>query len=235
MANPIAVIPARGGSKRIEGKNIKPFHGRPMIEWPIATALASSLFEHVVVTTDDEAIAQVAREAGATTPFMRDSSLADDHTGTTEVIADAVARLAVADDTPVCCIYATAAFVTGAHLRAGLAAIASGAQWSFAVGAHRAPIDRAYVLRDGRLHARSPEHMEMRSQDLEPTFYDAGQFYWATAATWRDPSARVWDAAAGIEIEAERCIDIDTPEDWVLAEQMYDVLERAANAHRDQN
>ncbi|MCH2138460.1 MAG: pseudaminic acid cytidylyltransferase [Phycisphaerales bacterium] len=226
MANPIAVIPARGGSKRIEGKNIKPFHGRPMIEWPIATALASSLFEHVVVTTDDEAIAQVARDAGAATPFLRDPSLADDHTGTTEVIADAVARLSLADDTPVCCIYATAAFVTAPHLRAGLAAVTDGARWSFSVGSHRAPIDRAYVMRDGRLQARSPEHMEMRSQDLEPTFFDAGQFYWATAATWRDPNARVWDEAVGVEIEAERCIDIDSPEDWRFAHRMFALLEQ---------
>lgn len=225
MPQAIAIIPARGGSKRIPRKNVLPFAGRPAIGWPIAAALASGLFGRVVVTTDDAEIAEAARAAGAEVPFARDAGLADDHTGTTEVIRDAVERLGLADDVPVCCIYATAFFVTAGDLQTGFKRLSEGADWALSLGEYRTPIQRAYrQVGDGRVAAMDPEQMPKRSQDLEPAFFDAGQFYWARAGKWRDAQARVWDGAAGVVLPPERCIDIDTPADWDLAERMFAAL-----------
>lgn len=231
----IAILPARGGSKRILGKNIKPFAGTPAIGWPIRAAQASGCFARIVVSTDDPAIASTARGLGAEVPFLRDAALSDDHSGTTDVIRDAVVRLGLAPDTPVCCLYPTAFFVTVDDLKQGLLQLESGANWVLALGQYRTPIDRAYRAVGtgqvtgrvtGRVMARLPEKMPLRSQDLEPAYFDAGQFYWARARTWADPAARVWDGAAGVILPAERCIDIDTPDDWALAERMATLLGR---------
>ncbi len=224
----IAILPARGGSKRIPRKNVRPFAGKAAIGWPIRAAKTSGCFEKIVVTTDDAEIAAAARAAGAEVPFTRDAALADDHTGTTEVIRDAVARLSLPADVPVCCIYPTAFFVTAGDLSAGLERLREGADWVLSVGEYRTPIDRAYRRDGARMVARDPAKMPMRSQDLEPAFFDAGQFYWARAATWLDSGARVWDGAAGIVLPPERCIDIDTEADWQLAERMFSALELGA-------
>ncbi|MDV7270356.1 pseudaminic acid cytidylyltransferase [Thioclava sp. A2] len=227
MRNAIAIIPARGGSKRIPRKNIKPFVGKPAIGWPIAAAQASGLFERIVVTTDDPEIADTARALGAEVPFLRDPALSDDHTGTTEVIRDAVTRLDLPADTPVCCIYATALLLDPEALQEGAALLRAGAKWVLSVGRYATPIERAYRLRNGELRPDRPEAMPMRSQDLEPAYFDVGQFYWASAATWSDPMARVWDGAAGVEIPPERAVDIDTPDDWARAERMFALLEHS--------
>lgn len=220
MTRAIAILPARGGSKRIPRKNIKDFRGRPAIGWPIAAARASGLFERVVVTTDDAEIAQVAEGLGAQAPFLRAADLSDDHAGTTEVVRDAVMRLGLGPDVAVCCIYATALFITGDDLAEGHARLAEGADWVLSVGEYPTPIDRAY-RRDGRrLVPRQPDKMPMRSQDLEPAYFDAGQFYWARAKCWLDPAARVWDGAAGVVLPSERAVDIDTPQDWARAERL---------------
>ena len=216
---PVLILPARGGSKRIPRKNVRPFAGRPAIGWPIAAGRASGLFARIVVTTDDEEIARTARDCGAETPFTRAAALSDDHAGTTEVIRDAVARLGLPGATPVCCLYATAFFVTPEDLAQGLAALRDGANWALSLGAYRTPIQRAYRRDGDRVAAIDPGRMPMRSQDLEPAYYDAGQFYWARAATWADPAARVWDGAAPVILPDARCIDVDTPEDWARAER----------------
>ena len=141
------------------------------------------------------------------------------------MIRDAVTRLGLAPDTPVCCLYPTAFFVTATDLEQGLLKLKQGADWVLALGQYRTPIDRAYrTMTSGRVAARHPDKMPMRSQDLEPAYFDAGQFYWALAGTWANPDARVWDGAAGVILPAERCIDIDTPDDWDLAERMAKVL-----------
>ena len=194
-----------------------------MIAWPIRAARAAHPEGRVVVTTDDAEIAEAARAAGAETPFVRDAALADDHSGTTEVVRDAVARLGLGGETPVCCLYATAAFVRAEDLRAGLAALGD-ATWVLSMGLYRTPIQRAYRRDGDRVAAIDPAAMPMRSQDLAPAFYDAGQFYWARAATWLDPAARVWDGAAPLVLPDERCIDIDTPEDWARAERMAEIV-----------
>jgi len=224
VAKPIAIIPARGGSKRIKRKNITRLLDRPMIAWPLGVLRASGLFARIVVTTDDEEIAQVAREAGAEVPFLRAGDLSGDYTGTTEVIQDAVARLALPGDTPVACIYPTAVFLRAEDLQSGLSALERGATWAFSVGEYRTPIERAYRLADGALVPVNAAAMPKRSQDLEPAYFDAGQFYWARAATWGDPAARVWDGAAPVVLPPDRVCDIDTPEDLALATQMLRAL-----------
>ena len=214
----VAILPARGGSKRIPRKNVRPFLGRPALAWPVAAA--RDVFDRVVVSTDDAEIADVARAEGAEAPFLRDAALSDDHAGTTEVIADAVARLGLADDVAVACIYPTAMLLRADDLREGLSRLDSGATWVLSLGEYRTPIRRAYRRDGDGFAAVEPAAMPMRSQDLEPAFYDAGQFYLARAATWRDPAARVWDGAAGVILPEERAVDVDTPEDWARAERM---------------
>lgn len=221
----VAILPARGGSKRIPRKNVKPFHGRPAIGWPIAAARDASVFARIVVSTDDAQIAATAVAQGAEVPFLRAPSLSDDHTGTTEVVRDAVAMLGLAGEVPVCCLYPTAFFVTAADLAAGLKKLEAGADWVLSLARYPTPIDRAYRQEGERMVARQPDRMPMRSQDLEPAFFDVGQFYWARAKTWLDPAARVWDGAAGVVVPAERAVDIDTPEDWQRAERLAALLE----------
>lgn len=216
----VAILPARGGSKRIPRKNIRHFIDKPAIGWPISAAAASGLFTRIVVTTDDIEIAKVAESLGAEAPFRRDAILADDYTGTTEVIRDAVDRLGLAPDVAVCCIYPTALLITASDIIEGYSLLSEGANWVVSVGEYTTPIDRAYKMEGGKLVPRQPDMMPKRSQDLSPAFFDAGQFYWGRAKCWSDPDARVWDGAAGVVLPAERAVDIDTLDDWARAEQL---------------
>ncbi|MCB9957447.1 MAG: pseudaminic acid cytidylyltransferase [Rhodospirillaceae bacterium] len=219
MADAIAILPARGGSKRIPRKNIRPFCGRPMIAWPIAAALASGAFARVVVSTDDAEIADVARGLGAEVPFVRDARLADDFADTKSVIADAVKRLALPDDGVACCLYPTAAFVGPQDLARGVAEMDDPAvRWVMSVAEYTTPVQRSYRIADGRLVPNTPEAMPKRSQDLEPVYFDAGQFYCARAGTWQDPTSAPWDHPKPVVLAKGRVIDIDSPEDWELAE-----------------
>ena len=184
----MAVIPARGGSKRIARKNVRMFHGRPMLAWSIEAARACGLFEQIVVSTDDAQIAEVACQCGATSPFVRPASLADDHTGTTAVVAHAVgwAREQGLEPDAVCCVYATAPFLRATDLVRGLETLRSG-DWSYAFSAtdFAAPIFRAFrQLSDGGLEMFHPEHFATRSQDLPVALHDAAQFYWGTPDAW---------------------------------------------------
>lgn len=215
----VAIIPARGGSKRIPRKNIRTFCGRPALYWPVQAALSAGIFDRVVVSTDDLEIANVARATGAEVPFRRVHELADDVTGTTEVIRDAINQLDLTPETPVCCIYATAFFIRVEDLCEGLSRLED-SSWVLSLGAYATPIDRAYRQDGNRFVPRAPDMMPKRSQDLEPAYFDAGQFYWARAATWRDGAARVYDGAAGVLLPQERTVDVDTEEDWNRAERL---------------
>lgn len=224
----VCVIPARGGSKRIPLKNIRPFHGRPMIGWSIAAARACGLFDRIVVSTDDDGIAAMARAEGAEVPFRRPADLAGDHAATVPVIGHAVQALGLASDTPVCCLYATAPFVQGPDLAEGARLLARGATYAMAVTRYDYPIQRA--LRrgaDGSVSMMDPGQMQVRSQDLEPAWHDAGQFYWARAATWAAGLPVFGPGAMGVALPSHRVVDIDTPEDWARAEALFSVLERA--------
>ena len=215
----LAVIPARGGSKRIPRKNIKPFAGRPMLAYAIGAARDSALFDRIVVSTDDAEIAAVARAEGAEVPFMRAAGLADDHAGTVPVIADAIRRCAALgwDAAQVCCIYPGVPLLQAADLQAALALL-DGADYVFSVSHFPAAVQRALKRdADGAMAPFFPEHVHTRSQDLEPGYYDAGQFYWGTALAWLSGQSPHVNGR-GLVIPAWRAVDIDTPDDWRRAE-----------------
>src|SRR5690606_6657613 len=185
VAMMLAVIPARGGSKRIPRKNIRPFSGRPMIAWSISAALESGCFDKVIVSTDDGEVAEIARACGAETPFERPAELSDDHTGTIPVIAHAVDwyKRQGAEPRTVCCVYATAPFIQAADIVTGLGKLEEeGCDYVFPVTTFPFPIQRAIrIASSGRSEMFYPEYFSTRSQDLEEAYHDAGQFYWGTA------------------------------------------------------
>ncbi len=225
----LAVIPARGGSKRIPRKNIRDFAGQPMIAYAIRAAQGSGLFDSIVVSTDSDEIAEVARQFGAEVPFMRPASLADDHTPTVPVIAHAIDAVSASGRPPslVCCIYPGCPLLDPADLRAGLSLLLDRkAHYAFPVLHFPAPIQRALRRRnDGSVTPFQPEHSQTRSQDLEPAFYDAGQFYWGHARAWTD-GIDIHRNGVALIVPSWRAVDIDTPDDWHRAEALY----RAARA-----
>lgn len=227
----LAVIPARGGSKRIPRKNIKAFRGKPMIGWSIQAAIDSACFDRIVVSTDDDEIAEVATRLGAEVPFMRPSGLADDHTGTVPVIAHAVGWQQQHGDAPTlaCCLYATAPFVRPQDLRRGLELLsAQDSDYAFSVTSYAFPIQRALRVTDGnRVEMFYPEHFNTRSQDLEEAWHDAGQFYWGKAEAWTAGKPIFSRDAVPVALPRSRVQDIDTPEDWERAELMFDLLRTA--------
>lgn len=221
----LAIIPARGGSKRIPRKNIKPFCGKRMIDWSIEAARLSGCFDRIIVSTDDEEIAQVARDHGAEVPFRRPAALSDDHTGTIPVIAHAIEWMN-ANGAPVelaCCIYATAPFVRAEDLRLGLDTLkGSGADYAFSVTSYPFPIQRAIRLnQEQRVEMFHPEHFNTRSQDLEEAWHDAGQFYWGRAGAWIAGKPIFSHEATVVPLPRHRVQDIDTAEDWERAECLF--------------
>lgn len=229
----LAVIPARGGSKRIPRKNIKSFCGKPMIAWSIEAALQSACFDHVMVSTDDAEIAAVARQYGAQVPFIRPNALSDDQTGTIPVIRHAIEWFSKRGQVPdyVCCVYATAPFVSAADIRHGLDILTgAGGDYAFTVTKYPFPIQRAIRINDqGRVAMVDAEHFNTRSQDLEEAYHDAGQFYWGRANAWLTDKVIFSPDAAAIQLPRYRVQDIDTDEDWTMAEYLF----RAINIKND--
>jgi pseudaminic acid cytidylyltransferase len=226
----VAVIPARGGSKRIPRKNIRPFAGRPIIAYSIMAARECGLFDRIIVSTDDEEIAAIAREEGGETPFRRPAALADDHTGTDAVAAHALRWLAEQGQAArlACCIYATAPFLTAADLRRGHQLLeSSGKSFVFAATSFAFSIQRALrILPQGGVAPFFPEWIDCRSQDLEPAYHDAGQFYWGHAAAFLDGLPSFAAHSAALILPRHRVQDIDTPEDWRQAELLHAALAR---------
>jgi pseudaminic acid cytidylyltransferase len=226
----LAIIPARGGSKRIPHKNIKFFGGQPMLAWSISTAQLSGCFDRIVVSTDDPAIAEVAKAYGAEVPFLRPLELSDDHTGTIPVIAHAINWQNAQVEQEVrqaCCIYATAPFVRAQDLQRGLEVLeSSGADYAFSVTSYAFPIQRAVrITPEQRVSMFQPEHFNTRSQDLEEAWHDAGQFYWGNAKAWLAGLPLFSESSAPIVLPRHRVQDIDTPEDWARAELMFKCLD----------
>jgi len=224
----VAIIPARGGSKRIPRKNIKSFAGLPIIAYSIKAAQESELFDRIIVTTDDDEIADVARNFGAEIPFIRPKELSDDHTATIPVIAHAIKTLQAngEDIETACCIYATAPFIRSKDIiRAYDALITHQKQYAFPVTTFPFPIWRG-VKRDdeGNIQMFWPEHFATRSQDLEEAYHDAGQFYWGTADGWLSDTPMFSDITTTIILPRHLVQDIDTPEDWMRAELMHKAL-----------
>lgn len=226
----LAVIPARGGSKRIPRKNIKEFCGKPMIAWSIEVAQQSGCFDQIIVSTDDSEIAEVALALGVSVPFMRPPELANDFAGTTPVIKHAVqwfldhaAATELMIPTEVCCIYATAPFLETTDLQNGLAQlVARKADYAFSVTSYVFPIQRAIkITSEQRVSMFQPEHFNARSQDLEEAYHDAGQFYWGTSDAWLNEKIIFRADSIPIILPRYRVQDIDTSEDWIRAEMMF--------------
>ncbi len=224
----LAVIPARGGSKRIPRKNIKPFCGKPMIAWSIEAALQSGCFDEVIVSTDDTEIADIARQWGAEVPFLRPSELADDHTGTLPVVAHAIRWHADRGLSPehVCCIYPTAPLLLPKFLaHAYELMMQTGCPFCLGVANFGHPIQRALRMSPiGQLSMFFAEYAKTRSQDLEPAYHDAGQFCWATAAAFIEGRFPLLANSAAIVLPRSRVGDIDTADDWELAEALHGAL-----------
>ena len=222
------MIPARGGSKRIPRKNIRDFHGRPMISWSIAAALHSGSFDKVIVSTDDDEIAAVAAAEGAEVPFRRPVDLSDDHTPTRPVVAHAIDYFVAngGQVASVCCLYATAPFVSAEDLRVGYKKLQEpGVSYVFPVTRFGFPIQRALRMdAGGHVGMFAPEHFLTRSQDLEDAWHDAGQFYWAAADQWRTDAPVFGAGAVGLPVPHWRVQDIDTEDDWRRAELLFGAL-----------
>lgn len=226
----IAVIPARGGSKRIPRKNIKDFCGKPMIAWSIEAAIRSECFDDIVVSTDDQEIAEVAKSFGASVPFMRPKELADDFTGTTAVVAHSIKQLEHQgiNTEYVCCIYATAPLLQACYLLQGIDVLRERTElhYSFSGTAYSFPIQRALRVNptNHTVGMFNTEYMNTRSQDLEPAFHDAGQFYWGRSEAWLTQMAIYGSHSALVQLPHYLVQDIDTLEDWTRAELLFKAL-----------
>ena len=221
----IAIIPARGGSKRIPRKNIKLFSGKPMLSYSIDAALSSGVFDHVIVSTDDAEIASVAESLGATVPFLRPESLSDDFTGTRAVTNHAIETFAKQYEQPnyCCCIYATAPFVQAKYLQQGLQALVDNPDkaFAFSVTSFAFPVQRALTLSEKGVALMYPEFASTRSQDLPEGFHDAGQFYWGSYNGYLSDKGMFSEHSIPVIVPRHLVQDIDTKEDWQRAELMY--------------
>ena len=223
----IAIIPARGGSKRIPHKNIKEFCGKPMIAYAISASKKSGLFDHIVVSTNDEEIAQIARKWGAEIPFVRPAELANDYTRTVPVVAHAIiaCRNLGWSFNRVCCIYPGVPFIQIEDLKGSLVhMINSGADYCFPVTDYPSAIQRAFkFLSSGKMQPFYPEFELTRTQDLESAYHDAGQFYWGKAKAWLT-NPKIHSTGLGYVIPNWRVIDIDTLDDWKRAEMLAPII-----------
>ncbi len=223
----ICVIPARGGSKRILKKNIKNFLGKPIIAYSIEAALNSQLFDKVIVSTDDESIAKVAKEYGAEIPFVRPKKLSDDFTNTNDVVKHAINWFLEQDIeiNYVCCIYATAPFVKVTYLRQGLELLSNSNQlFSFSVTSFPFPVQRAIKINNDKISMFYPEYTLSRSQDLDEAYHDAGQFYWGRPQAFLDEVDMFSEDSIPVVLPRYLVQDIDTLEDWKRAELMYKTI-----------
>ena len=223
----IAIIPARGGSKRIPRKNIKSFYGKPMIAWAIDAAMQSGLFDRIIVSTEDEEIASIANRYGATTPFCRPNELSDDITPTVPVIAHAIQEcinLGWHADY-VCCIYPCVPFLVKDDLVKSLDIIKTeGAQFIYPVAEYAHPIQRAMRrLANGKMEFLSPHFESTRTQEFEKTYHDAGQFYWGKTSSWLAHNKMHTNGLA-MPIPNWRVVDIDSVDDWKRAELIFNSL-----------
>ena len=221
----VAIIPARGGSKRIPHKNIKDFLGKPIIAYSIEAALKSGLFDEVMVSTDDAEIASVARSCGASVPFMRSAQTANDYATTADVIREVLDcyRKSGKSFDVLCCLYSTAPFVTQDNLKEAFSKLGE-FDSVFTVVQYSYPVQRSLNVRDGKVGMNFPQFKDSRSQDLEATYHDAGQFYFAKTETFLKENT-LWGSNTGALILPELQVqDLDTETDWKLAEIKYKLL-----------
>lgn len=226
----VAIIPARGGSKRIPRKNIKPFLGLPIISYSIKAALASKLFDEVMVSTDDNEIAQVALQYGAKVPFMRSPSAADDFATTADVIGEVLSeyeKQKIFFDYA-CCIYPTAPFITASTLRkAWEKLLEHNASSVFPMVKFSYPIWRSLKQENGAVAFNFPEFQNFRSQDLPEAYHDAGQLYFFNVSSFQESKTLFFSNSIGVEVSELECQDIDSETDWQLAEMKYQLVKNS--------
>ena len=226
----VAIIPARGGSKRIPRKNIKPFCGQPMLAYPIKAAIESGCFNKVLVSTDDEEIAEIAKFYGAEVPKLRPAQLSDDQTGTSAVVRYELEQLIQQGNSIsyCCCIYATTPLLTAPYLRQAWHQLQHNESLNYVFSAARFsfPIQRALVQCQNGVAPFDPTSIGKRSQDLTPTFHDAGQFYFGRTDAWLNHQAIFADNSKMLVLPDHLVQDIDTPEDWQHAELLYKLMQQ---------
>jgi len=228
VARSIAIIPARGGSKRIARKNIREFSGRPILCWSIDIARKSGLFDEIMVSTDDDEIAQLARDAGAEVPFMRSGETADDYAPLADVLREVIERYGSLGRRfdRACCLFATAPFIRSADLKAG-ADLLSTSEFEVVIPVARFsyPVQRSLARSSaGRVVLNYPEYADTRSQDLQATYHDAGQWIWLNPDYLSRVQPLLGPATGSVVIDANRVEDIDTEEDWQRAEWKFERL-----------
>ena len=224
----IAIIPARGGSKRIPRKNVREFCGKPMLARSIETVIASGLFDHVVVSTDDGEIAEMAKSCGADVPFVRPASLSGDDAVTDAVLVHAVLQCQTLfpDIAHGCCVYATTPFLTVHDLKLGLDTLMSNRATSvFPVVEYEFPIEQAFVLEGKRPVAKWPESLDSNSQEFQSHYHDAGMFYWFDVDGFLQVKKLFCENSAVLVIPRYRCQDLNTHEDWESAEIKFEVMQ----------
>jgi pseudaminic acid cytidylyltransferase len=225
----ICVIPARGGSKRIPRKNIKKFNGKPIIAYSIEAALKSNCFDQVIVSTDDDEIAEVAKKYGAQVPFLRPDELSNDYAGTIPVIKHAIEWMEDNKSSVenVCCLYATAPFIQSQTISKAFQQLQeSNSDYCFSVTSFVFPIQRAIkIVKKNKVSMFYSDYFNTRSQDLEEAYHDAGQFYWGKVQAFKDELPIFTEVATPYILPRYLVQDIDTPEDWIRAESMYRVLQ----------
>ncbi len=229
----VAIIPARGGSKRIPRKNIKFFASQPIIAYSIGAAARSKLFDRIIVSTNSPEIAEIAQDYGAEVPFIRPENLSDDFTPTAPVLAHALEWLAAHESRPnyACCIYATAPFLTEKYLRRGYELLLEKkASCAFSVTTYPSSIFRSLKInQDGRLEMFWPEYELTRSNDLPEAYHDAGQFYWVTSSAFLKEKRLYSPDAVPVILPRKLVQDIDTLEDWNTAELMFKAINRCTS------
>jgi N-acylneuraminate cytidylyltransferase len=226
----IAVIPARGGSKRIPGKNIKIFHGLPMIAYAIKAAKESGVFKEVIVSTDNEEIAEVARSFGATIPWLRSKDLSDDHATTISVMQDTINKLKtrLSELEYACCIYPATPLLQPSFISKGFEILKNG-DWDYVLSASRTstPPERLFSLDSAKVvEMHFPENQATRTQDFPPSYYDAGQFYFGRCSSWASGLQILSSKSTIVEIPHELSVDIDTLDDWHYAEYLFEMQKR---------
>lgn len=223
----IAIIPARGGSKRIPRKNIKAFHGKPMIAYAIEAAIKSNLFDQIIVSTDDDEISEVAIKNGASVPFKRPKELSDDYTPTVPVIAHAIKACKQLGWSPsdICCIYPGVPFLSAIELQDGYEILKrNSGSYVFPVTPFPSAIQRAFKRdENGYVKPFHPEYSSTRTQDLEQGYFDVGQFYWGGINSWLN-ELNIHMHGCTLVVPEWKVVDIDTPSDWKRAEILYEAL-----------
>lgn len=235
----IAIIPARGGSKRIPQKNIRVFLGKPIIAYAIETSIQSSLFDRVVVSTDSAEIAEVARKFGAEVPFIRPVEISNDYASTADVLVHALETLSTKEEYYrfACCIYPTAVLMSPKDLHTGYELISSGkADTVFSIARYTSPIFRALKVNHvGKIEMFWPENELVRSNDLPESYHDAGQFYWLRVERFLKKKKLYSGNAMPVILPAHRVQDIDTEDDWQMAEHKYRTMMQVVMNHGWEN